>query len=353
MRVLWLTPGFAADEQDHNCIPPQQLLARGLLARGVDLHIIALEYPFRSDPYRWHGARVYPCDGRNRRWLKWHTWRMAAQLSRTVIREKPVDALHSFWLGRAAEIGEKVAAGSGIPHFTTLMGQDVLPGNLRFLRALTAERAGRLIAVSEYQNTELEKSTGFRAGRVIPWGIEPLPPAVTPTVSRPPVLGVGSLVPVKNWEKWLRVLALTAPHFPGLQAELIGDGPERKKLEGLARQLGLSETVRLAGSLPRARVLEKMRQSGVLLHTADFESFGYVLAEAAASDCRVVSTPVGIAEQAGKTADTEQGLADLLLEALRGERQAPPFAPLTLEETAEAYMNLYQGARGWKDSLNS
>ena len=100
-------------------------------------------------------------------------------------------------------------------------------------------RAERLIAVSEYQNTELEKSTGFRAGRVIPWGIEPLPPAVTPTVSRPPVLGVGSLVPVKNWKKWLRVLALTAPHFPGLQAELIGDGPERKKLEGLARQLGL------------------------------------------------------------------------------------------------------------------
>ena len=76
MRVLWITPGFAADESDLNCIPPQQLLAQELLRRGVDLHIITLEYPFRNEPYRWHGATVYTCNGRNRRWVKPRTlWR--------------------------------------------------------------------------------------------------------------------------------------------------------------------------------------------------------------------------------------------------------------------------------------
>jgi glycosyltransferase involved in cell wall biosynthesis len=356
MRILWLTPGFAADENDLNCIPPLQLLAKELLRQGVDLQIVALEYPFRSVPYRWYGAAVFPCNGQNRRWLKPRTlWRAMnfchdildeAQLSESFqLSESSSHAIiHSFWLGWASDIGEKVARRHGVPHFTTLMGQDVLPENRRFLKSLTEERTARLVVVSDFQNEIFEKNTNLRARQVIPWGVnEGEIPTVLPAERSLDVLGVGSLVAVKNWEKWLKVIALAAQSFPKIQAELIGDGPERARLEQMAWQLGLEGKVRFVGNLQRMEVLSKMRQAKVLLHTARFESFGYVFSEAAMNGCRVVSTPVGVAQEFGRVAETIEELVALVLDALGQTVQKQPFLPFKMEETAAAYLRLYLG----------
>jgi len=341
MRILWITPGFAADEHDFNCIPPMQLLAKELLRRGVDLQIVTLEYPFRSEPYPWHEATVFPCNGQNRRWLKPRTIWRAMNFCHDILDEK-TNAIHSFWLGWASGVGEKVSRRRGIPHFTTLMGQDVLSGNRKFLRGLSPERAARLVAVSDFQNNIFEKNTRLRAAHVIPWGMNGAEiPTAVPAERLLDVLGVGSLIPVKNWEKWLRVIALINQTFPNLQAELIGSGPERGKLERLAHQLGLSENVRFVGDLPRPQVLARMRDAKVLLHTADFESFGYVLAEAAGNGCRVVGTAVGIAPMLGVVAENEEGLARLVAEGLGMLDEGRPFVPFTMGETAAAYLRLY------------
>jgi len=352
MRILWITPGFAADEHDYNCIPPMQLLAKELLRRGVDLQIVALEYPFRSEPYRWHEATVFPCNGQNRRWLKPRTLWRAMRFCRAItfrklasfgkFRTADVSAIHSFWLGWASGVGEKVSRRRSIPHFTTLMGQDVLPENRKFLRGLLPDRAARLVALSDIQNNIFEKNTRLRAAHVIPWGMNgaEIPTAVS-AERLLDVLGVGSLIPVKNWEKWLRVIALINQTFPNLQAELIGSGPERRKLEHLAHKLGISKNVRFVGDLPRPQVLTRMRDAKVLLHTADFESFGYVLAEAAGHGCRVVTTPVGIAPALGAVAEKDEELARLLVEGLRLPDEGRSFVPFTMEETATAYLRLY------------
>jgi len=341
MRILWITPGFAANEHDYNCIPTMQLLAKELLRRGVDLQIVALEYPFRSEPYRWHEATVFPCNGQNRRWLKLHTLWRAMNFCHDILDEE-TDAIHSFWLGWASGVGEKVSRRRGIPHFTTLMGQDVLPENRKFLRGLSPERAARLVAVSDFQHKIFEKNTGLRAAHVIPWGMNEVEIPKILSGERPlDVLGVGSLIPVKNWEKWLRVIALTIKDFPNLRAELIGSGSEREKLEQLAHKLGLSENVRFVGDLPRPEVLDRMQDAKILLHTADFESFGYVLAEAAGAGCRVVSTPVGIAPTLGAVTEKDEELARLLVEGLRLPDEGRPFVPFAMEETATAYLRLY------------
>lgn len=340
MRILWITPGFAASETDHNCIPPLQLLARGLLQRGIELHIIALEYPFCHTPYDWYGARVYPCNGQNRRIIKLRTlWRANTPPFQLEGTETTV---HSFWLGWASFVGERMARRYGIRHFTTLMGQDVLPQNRWFQRALNAERCARLVAVSAFQNRVLAQHTGFQAGHIIPWGLPGVEIPASLPASRPlDLLGAGSLVAVKDWEKWLGVVALAAQKKPDLRAELIGDGPERKKLESLTRRLGLAGNVRFAGNLPRQEALARMRQAKVLLHTAHFESFGFVLAEAAANGCRIVSTPVGIATEVGVTAEGIAELAALLTEQLGLAIRQQPFVPLEMEQTVEAYLNIY------------
>ena len=349
MRVLLISPGFAADAADLNCIPPLYLLARELNKHGVSLDIIALEYPFQDTPYpmRWPfdtpgqaTTTVYPCNGHNRRWLRWRTYARARRQAQVLLRQNRYQAIHSFWLGPAWALGETVAARSGIPHRTTLMGQDAAAGN-RFLRRVDAEKAARLVALSPFQQDQFEQATGCRAGHCIPWGVEPATEPLPPPGERPlHVLGVGSLLPVKNWPLWLQVLRQVADAFPGLRAELIGSGPENDRLQSLIRQLDLSTQVRLAGELPRPQVLDRMRQSRVLLHTARFESFGMVLAEAAARSCAIVSTPVGYAPALGACADKAPGLAGWVRQALENNAAPAPGLAPGLDATTAAYLQL-------------
>ena len=356
-RLLLLTPGFAAHGSDHNCIPPLQALVRGLLRRGAEVHIVAMEYPFTDRPYGWHGAKVYPCNGRNRWWRKPRTMLRAVVRAQQLLDRGEFDAIHSFWLGLAAVVGEHISEERGVPHITTLMGQDVLPGN-RWFRLLSATKRydQRLVALSEFHNDALEDSTGMRAAHVIPWGLweSAMPP--TPADLRPlDVLGVGSLVPVKNWAKWLQTLALVAQTRPDVQAELIGDGPERRKLEALCHRLGLSGRVHFAGNLPRQEVLNRMGESRVLLHTADFESFCFVLPEAAQAGCRIVSTPVGIAPEMGAAGGFSEGeLAAGVLTALERDssddlNSSDEFRAFSATDTVAAYLDLYEKLNAERD----
>lgn len=378
MRILWLTPGFAAGPQDYNCIPPLQALARALTGQGVELHIIALEYPFVQAPYAFGpaatpasegagalpagpvdplqpvrlpggedgmrpagGATVYPCDGRNRRWLRWRTRARALDRAAAILAEKKCDALHSFWLGPAWALGVQLAARHRLPHWTTLMGQDALPQN-RFLPRLEPAAAASLIALTPFHRDALKRATGLQAAHCIPWGLEAadIAPADS-SARRTDVLGVGSLLPVKDWVRWLRVLRRIADVRPDLRAELIGSGPEARRLRHMAGRLGLGDRLQCCGDLPRPEVLARMRQSRALLHTARFEAFGMVLAEAPANGCRVVSTPVGVAPALGACADTDEALAAAVLYAL----DAPPTPfirkPLMMEDTAAQYLKLY------------
>lgn len=339
MRILWVTPGFAADEQDHNCIPPLQALARELVRQGVDLQIVALEYPFRSKPYQWQGATIFPCNGQNRIWLKPRTLWRAMRFCHDILNTETA-AIHSFWLGWAFGVGEKISQRRTVRHFTTLMGQDVLPKNRRFLKMLTANQSARLVAVSNFQNDIFEKNTGLRAAHIIHWGVEEIESSSNGqrTID---VMGAGSLLPVKNWKKWLKTIALAAQTHPNLKAELIGEGPERVRLEQLARRLGLQKIVHFTGILPRLEVLERMRRTKVLLHTADFESFGYVLAEAAVCGCRVVSTPAGVAPVLGMVAENEVDLATWVLDGIQQAAPAQPFMLFDMRDTAKTYLRLY------------
>jgi glycosyltransferase involved in cell wall biosynthesis len=66
------------------------------------------------------------------------------------------------------------------------------------------------------------------------------------------------------------------------QAEfwIVGDGPERQRLEALAQELGIVERVKFWGNLPRQETLKKMGEAHALLHPSLHESGGFVCAEA-------------------------------------------------------------------------
>ncbi|HOY07221.1 MAG TPA: glycosyltransferase [Saprospiraceae bacterium] len=341
MRLLLLTPGFAASEQDYNCIPPLQLYVRAMQKRGFEIQIVSFEYPFRDEPQDWFGAPVVSANGQNRRWLRWRTWSRVFRYAGQMIRTQKPDLIHSFWLGPAWVIGDRLARKWNIPHWTTLMGQDARSSN-RYLRRLRPGHTPRLIALSPFHAEVFQKNTGLTAAHLIPWGVDADETPRTQSRERPiDILGVGSLIPVKNWEKWLQCVAIVRKSEPAIRAELIGEGPLLQHLKKKAHEWGLADTVRFTGSLPRPEVMTRMCMAKVLLHTSDYESFGFILPEAAMNGCRLVSTPVGIGPEMAECADKPEQLAALALNAIRQPFLQEANLPFTIEKAADDYQRLF------------
>lgn len=72
---------------------------------------------------------------------------------------------------------------------------------------------------------------------------------------------------------------------------LVGDGPERSRMEALCRELELCDDIRFIGKL--AAVEDILSISDLLIIPSETESFGLAALEAMACECPVVSTNVG------------------------------------------------------------
>ena len=89
---------------------------------------------------------------------------------------------------------------------------------------------------------------------------------------------VGRLLAWKAPSLALRVLSRSRSTDAVLR--FFGDGPERARVESLARRMGLLDRVRFEGWIPRERLLVELRHAGVLLHPSLHEEAGLCIAEA-------------------------------------------------------------------------
>ncbi len=114
-------------------------------------------------------------------------------------------------------------------------------------------------------------------------------PLLTPSPLR--FLSIGRLLALKAFHLGVRAFAKA-----GLQdAEywIVGDGPERKRLEALARRLGVADRMRFFGQIPREEVLRLLGQVHVLVHPSLHDSGGWVCLEAMAAGRPVVCLNLG------------------------------------------------------------
>lgn len=98
------------------------------------------------------------------------------------------------------------------------------------------------------------------------------------------VIYAGQLIPLKNVDSLIRAFKRLA-----LDAELtiVGDGPEREKLEALADH---DSRITFAGWLPRAEVMARMQRADVFAMTSSPETYGMVYLEAMAQGCLTIAS---------------------------------------------------------------
>jgi len=130
----------------------------------------------------------------------------------------------------------------------------------------------------------------------------------------PPLVYAGRLVPEKRLDLLLaalRELARRLPERPLLA--VIGDGPERARLEGLAADLGVSEAVTFRGRLANAEaVWRELGRSRVAVQPSAREGFGIFPLEALAAGVPVVHC-----------ASAESAVGEIVRHGVEGLRTEP------------------------------
>ena len=94
------------------------------------------------------------------------------------------------------------------------------------------------------------------------------------------VMSCGTLSERKGHEYLVRAVGRIRKDFPDLVCRIIGEGPERPKLEALINELGLAGTVELCGKRPHAEVLGEMSWCDVFALASWGEADGTVYGEA-------------------------------------------------------------------------
>jgi glycosyltransferase involved in cell wall biosynthesis len=320
--------------------------ARALHPRRAVFHVVALAAdpdPSFTFELRTLGVTVSHVPGRGLRDVH-----RASALAGLIRRVRP-DLVHTH-LTYANILGTLAARLAGRPCVATIHNVDSnqrrFAAPKRWLEGLVLRRwATRIAIVAE----------GTRAGVARNFGVPPdhlvaLPNAIDPgTVSLPAqfdrthmrhALGlcrgesllctVGRLDPSKGQAEFLRALAhLRArdPMYP-FRAVIVGDGPQKDRLQRLLENLGLADRVQLLGV--RRDVAEIVAASDVFVLASLNEGLSQALLEAMALGTPVVATDVGgtgDAVVAGRTgwlvpAEDPIGLATAIVQVLGDRRQA-------------------------------
>jgi teichuronic acid biosynthesis glycosyltransferase TuaC len=259
---------------------------------GLEVSYIPYVSPPRSGSYASWGAWAAPALGLALRRLR---------------RSFEFDLVHAHNAVPAADAVRRARRGSDVPLVVSVHGGDVLytaasppTGSAAGAAAVTRGLgAARLVLANSQGIAELARAHGAGETRVVHLGAD-LPARANSSrrtespgragitearvgkPSGPALVTVAHLVARKRHADVLRALAVLSQRHPTLLYEIIGEGPERVALEGLATRLGIAERVEFHGQLPPAQAVAQARRCTLFVMPSTEEAFGVAYVEAMA-----------------------------------------------------------------------
>ncbi len=232
----------------------------------------------------------------------------------SVATHQGLDVLHAHYAvphATAAWMAREVR-GNGLKVVTTLHGTDITlvgqdDGYLPITRH-SIEQSDAVTAPSAFLRDETFRAFGVSPDRV---PLEVIPNFVDTDVYRPlagpdrprlralfgeegaqhpAIVHVSNFRPVKQVDVVVDVFRRVVAERPA-RLVLIGDGPERPRVEAQLRRCGLFDHARLLGN--QEHVAQIIREAAVFVLPSRTESFGLAALEALASGVPVVATRVG------------------------------------------------------------
>jgi len=273
----------------HRPVPSRAALA----ARRPGALLAPLRQPLRAEL---DGLRVdyvpFLAPPRPRSYAAWGAWAAPtlAVALRRLRRSFPFDLVHAHY---AAPAGEAVRlARTGRPTVVSVHGGDVLAvaRDSEAGRAVVRRSLGAAaLVLANSRATEARcRGLGARATRVVHLGTD-VPVGRPPATGGAPFVTVAHLVERKRHADVLRALWLLRDTHPARWV-VVGDGPERPRLEALARELGLDGRVEFRGALPHAEAVAAARDAAAFVLPSVDEAFGVAYVEAMAGGVPAVGS---------------------------------------------------------------
>ena len=129
---------------------------------------------------------------------------------------------------------------------------------------------------------------GPHAGHVIPIGIDEYPDVVPSLDDKFTIATASRLIPRKNIDLLIEAFGQFRVSAPDAHLIIVGDGPERQRLENVAQEIGAGERVEFTGSVPHRLVLEILARAHLFVLPSVREALGAVYFEAMAMRVPVV-----------------------------------------------------------------
>lgn len=215
--------------------------------------------------------------------------------ARSILSSESPDIIH---LHNASEIAlpfMAIAKSLGIPsvlHWHTL----VRSKNIKSVESLVLKQAKNIVAVSEATRDTFVPFISPNSNiTVIPNGIylENLPTRIQSKLFN--IIVIASRFDKgKGVDLGIRTFAKIAQKYPLLELHIAGNGPERKNLLSLVRELRMEKRVKFLGTLNRSDLHDIIAMSRcVLIPTPENEAFSLLAAEAMCIGVPIVATNIG------------------------------------------------------------
>ncbi len=198
---------------------------------------------------------------------------LSAWLASKLRRRKLVVTWHEFWGAYWREyLGWSGCLAAAIERWALRCSPHVITGS--------EHARGRLIAA------------GYPAERIslVPNGVDhALITGVAPSQASSDLIYVGRLLPHKRVDLVLAALRHLRDNHPDIKLTIVGDGPERPRLERLADELGVASAVCFTGQLATStEVYARLKAGRVFVTASQREGFGIAAVEAWACGLPVV-----------------------------------------------------------------
>jgi L-malate glycosyltransferase len=261
----------------------------GLTRRGLKIHLVTAEQP----------AFEFPCDlsiislpkGPAK---KISSIRTGVSQIRTDFAKKKMDILHCHYAGRYGMWG---ALSKVHPFLLSMWGSDILvnPNKSIVHRAALGwmlKTADHLQSTSNNMASAASELYGLKNIAIVPFGIDTERFAPLPKHSRNNyrIVSIKSLEQVYGFE--VLIHALAEIHWQGdlrtIECSIYGEGSQRKRLEELVYEMGLSNIVTIKGRIRHEWIPEVLSNADLAVYPSYSESFGVSALEAMACGCPVI-----------------------------------------------------------------
>ncbi len=275
-----------------------------LAKEGHEAHFITYERPYAIQGYDIPNVKVHLVSVVEYPLFKYppYTIALASEMAR-VTKKENLDLLHVHYAiphATAAQLAREITKK---PYITTLHGSDVTilgsDPSYEPTNTMSIEHSDAITTVSEYMAHEARSTLGIEKEiHVIPNFVDhelyqpapcqlidnPLPRAIT-------LIHVSNFRPVKRIEDLIYSMCIITKQEPNAQLILVGDGPERHRIERLIDRLDIRKNILVTGY--RSDVADMMNCADAMVLCSETESAPLTILEGMSCGLPVIATNVG------------------------------------------------------------